>query len=141
MTDRPTRDYNLMAHAHLVGSRATCQRLHVGALAARDGRILITGYNGAPAGLPHCEHPADAKRNDKDPCLNVVHAEANVLAYAAKWGIALDGAQLYTTNWPCHWCCMLMVNSGIQRVVCGEAFPEGRGKDMLREVGIEISFT
>lgn len=43
-----------MRIAHLVAERSTCLRRRVGAVAVKDKRILATGYNGAPAGIPHC---------------------------------------------------------------------------------------
>lgn len=53
---RPSRDEALMATARVWAERGTCSMLQVGAVFSRDGRILVQGYNGAPAGLPHCEH-------------------------------------------------------------------------------------
>lgn len=53
---RPSRTQILMAHAALASARGTCPRKSVGVVIARDGRILSTGYNGAPKGLPHCQH-------------------------------------------------------------------------------------
>lgn len=53
---RPSRDDTLMEVAGIFARRSTCSRLHVGAVFSRDGRILVTGYNGAPKGLPHCNH-------------------------------------------------------------------------------------
>lgn len=53
---RITRDEMLMGVAEVVAKRGTCSRLQVGAIISRDGRIIATGYNGAPAGIPHCTH-------------------------------------------------------------------------------------
>ncbi|WNO27821.1 deoxycytidylate deaminase [Microbacterium phage Huwbert] len=53
---RTTRDEMLMEVAHAIAKRGTCSRLQVGAVFSRDGRIVSTGYNGAPAGMPHCTH-------------------------------------------------------------------------------------
>lgn len=53
---RPSVDDVLMHCAYAWAARGTCTRLRVGALFARDGRILSTGYNGAPSGMKHCEH-------------------------------------------------------------------------------------
>ena len=44
-----------MSITNLVATRSTCLRRHVGALLVKDKRILATGYNGAPAGLKHCQ--------------------------------------------------------------------------------------
>ena len=123
-----------MDHARLVARRSTCSRLHVGAVASRDGRLLVSGYNGAPAGIPHCDHEASP-----GSCKRSVHAEANVIAYAARWGISLEGAELTTTHSPCLSCCQLLVNSGIRRVVFDEFFREEDGLDLLSEAGIIVA--
>lgn len=127
---RPSRDSILMDMAKLIATRSTCSRLHVGAVIARDGRVLVTGYNGAPAGLPHCVHETT------EPCTVSVHAEVNAIAYAARWGIRIEGADLFTTHSPCIACSQLIVNSGIVRVVYNHEFRETDGLDMLRSAGV-----
>ena len=52
---RPTLDQYFMEIAAVVAKRSTCLRNQVGAVLVRDKRILSTGYNGAPAGLEHCD--------------------------------------------------------------------------------------
>lgn len=42
--------------AHLFALRGTCSRAQVGAVFVVDNRIVATGYNGAPPGMPHCDH-------------------------------------------------------------------------------------
>ena len=57
MDTKPSRvswkDY-FMGIAVSVSGRSTCLRRKVGAVAVADARILATGYNGAPSGVPHC---------------------------------------------------------------------------------------
>ena len=53
---RPSRHRTLLDVARVLARRGTCSRAQVGAVIARDGRIIGTGYNGAPAGMPHCIH-------------------------------------------------------------------------------------
>lgn len=53
---RPTEEETLVHVAYVFAARSTCSRAHVGAVFALRGRILATGYNGAPAGMPHCSH-------------------------------------------------------------------------------------
>lgn len=147
---RPSRDATLMETAALWAQRSTCSRLHVGCVIARDSRILATGYNGAPAGMPHCDHPCSCigrwpLRVKGDPnlkhlpactsqkaCTISVHAEANTIAYAARHGIALEGAFLYTTHMPCLNCCMLIVNTGIAAVVWKEDYRDTAGIELLK---------
>ena len=108
---RISRDEFLEQTVLLVSQRSTCLRLQVGSLVARDGRILVTGYNGAPAGMPHC---TPAFCGPDKPCIRTVHAEANCIAFAAKHGISLDGAFMYSTDSPCIECAKLIINAGIK---------------------------
>lgn len=65
-TERITRDDMLMEMAEIVAKRGTCSRLQVGAVFAQDGRVVVTGYNGAPPGLDHCIHESFTWPNDVD---------------------------------------------------------------------------
>ena len=51
---RPSWDEYFMTITRQVADRSTCLRAKVGAVIVRDRNILATGYNGSPAGLPHC---------------------------------------------------------------------------------------
>ncbi len=134
MTDdvRPTRADVLLCVAYTIASRSTCTRLHVGAVAALDGRILATGYNGAPAGTPHCTHPKS------EACQRSVHAEANVVAYAARHGVSLQGAELYCTDSPCYTCACLLINAGIGTVIFHRRYRDDSGLILLGDVGVKV---
>jgi dCMP deaminase len=127
---RISRDRMMMKIAHAVAERSTCSRLHVGAVIARDSRAVSTGYNGNPAGMPHCQHVGD------DPCKNAVHAEANAIAFAARHGAPTEGAEMFTTHQPCLKCAQLIVNSGIVRVVYDFPYRVLDGLDLLNVLGI-----
>lgn len=145
--NRPDRNYVLMHSAILWGQRSTCSRASVGVVISKDGRILSSGYNGAPAGMAHCNHSCDCGQENGycinqcrslQPCSNVVHAEANAIAFAAKYGVGVDGAELHTTRVPCLACAGLIINAGITRVVWKEEHREMRGYLRLGEAGIEV---
>lgn len=129
---RPSRHQVLMANAHAFSLLSTCSRQGNGALITREGRILSTGYNGAPAGMPHCDHtctchisaaaPLDDEHYlhcpaDTSGCQTAVHAEANAIAFAAKHGVSTNGTTIYCTTMPCVGCARLIINSGIERVL------------------------
>lgn len=57
--ERASRDEVLLEAAHVMAKRGTCDRAQVGAVFSVDGRIISTGYNGPPAGLPHCDHASE----------------------------------------------------------------------------------
>lgn len=140
--DRPTRDDMLMEVAQVIAQRSTCQRAAVGVVVARDARILVTGYNGAPAGMPHCTHnPWEAvSEKDQAGCTRAVHAEANAIAYAARYGIEIAGADLYTTLAPCLPCAQLIINSGLDRVVYGRPYHDTMGVMLLDDAGLGFTY-
>jgi dCMP deaminase len=109
--------------ARAVAERATCDRKHVGAVIVRDKTILSTGYNGSIRGMDHCDEAGHLMEDGH--CVRTVHAEANAILQAAKNGTAIDGATLYSTASPCWPCFSLVANSGIRRIVFGEAYRAG----------------
>lgn len=60
----------------------------------------------------------------------IIHAEMAAIADAARRGLALDGATLYTTTFPCHVCARHVVAAGIRRVVYIEPYPKSRARDL-----------
>lgn len=137
---RPSLDEVMVHHAYTWAARGTCARARVGAVLAVDGRTVSSGYNGAPAGMPHCDCPPVNPGLDEPgtPCLISVHAEANVVAFAAKYGIATVGSTLYTTLGPCRVCAALLVNAGVIRVVAVDRYRDGAGEDLLRDAGVRF---
>lgn len=147
---RPPTDWVLMQSAFLWSEKSTCTRAQVGAVISRNGRSFSSGYNGAPSGMPHCDHSqclcrhpqfklgADPKCPKHGPCKNVVHAEANAIGFAARYGVATEGADIHTTRVPCMTCAGLIINSGIRRVVWYEEHRDMDGLVRLGEAGLEV---
>jgi dCMP deaminase len=125
-----------MAIAHQAATRATCPRKHVGAVIVRDKTILSTGYNGSVRGLPHCDEVGCQMEDGH--CVATVHAEANAILQAAKNGVMIEGAELYTTASPCWGCFKLIANSGIKRIYFGEFYRDERSKQVAEAMGIEL---
>lgn len=128
-------DYAFMEMAKIFATYSTCSRLRVGAVLVRERRIFSTGYNGAPSGLAHCYHA----EGDDRPCEKAVHAEANVIAFAAKHGVSTEGSTLYTTHAPCINCAKLIINAGIAKVIYGETYRETAGESILGQAGIPVT--
>lgn len=135
--DRPSWDAYFSAITRAVGTRATCSRKAVGAILVKNKLILATGYNGAPAGLRHCDH-----RGGKDllggHCARSTHAEQNAIVQAARHGISIEGATLYCSNNPCLGCAKLLINAGIKRIVYQEAYPDPLAFELLNEAGVTV---
>jgi dCMP deaminase len=136
MAHRNSWDEYFMNIAREVSTRATCDRKHVGALLVRDRTILSTGYNGSIRGLPHCDEAGHMMENNH--CVATVHAEANAIIQAAKNGVGIDNATIYTTASPCWPCFKLIANSGCKRIVYGEFYRDNRIFDFAAKLGIEL---
>ena len=122
--------------AKQVATRATCDRKHVGAVVVRDRTILSTGYNGSIRGMPHCDEVGHMMENGH--CIATVHAEANAILQAAKNGVRIDGATLYTTASPCWPCFKLIANSGCVRIVYGEFYRDPRIFEVAAQLKLEL---
>jgi dCMP deaminase len=145
---RPTWDEYFMEIAKTIAKRATCDRGRSGCVIAKDKQILVTGYVGSPKGLPHCDDIGHQFKktihedgHTTNHCVRTIHAEQNAICQAAKLGVPVNGATLYCKMTPCRVCAMLIINSGIKRVICEKKYHAGaESEDMFKQAGIEIKF-
>lgn len=114
MTERVDREVWFMDGARWVSERATCNRRKVGAILVRDGRVIAQGYNGSPPGEVHCTEEGCLLQDGH--CVRTVHAEANVIATCARFGIEAAGATMYVTVKPCNNCARLIRSAGVEEV-------------------------
>lgn len=141
---RPSWPEYFMAITKLVAMRSTCLRRSVGAVLVKERRILATGYNGAPAGLKHCEEVGCQRENSSIPSgtrhelCRGLHAEQNVIIQAAYHGISINGAALYCTNKPCIICSKMLINSGIKKIYYHEGYDDPLSDQMLAEAGLKV---
>ena len=145
---RPSWDEYFSNMVDAVATRATCDRGRAGCVIVKDKQILVTGYVGSPKGLPHCDDVGhlfkkviheDGKITQH--CVRTVHAEQNAITQAARRGIALEGSTLYVRMTPCRTCTMLIINTGIKRVVCQMKYHAGEESEaMFKEAGIQLDF-
>jgi dCMP deaminase len=144
--ERPDIDTYFMNIAKVVAKRSTCLRQNVGAVIVRDKRILSTGYNGAPTGLPHCldigclREELNIASGERHELCRAVHAEQNAIIQAAVHGVSIAGGTLYTTHQPCIMCAKMIINAKIKKVVYGKRYPDERGLKFLREAKVEVVY-
>lgn len=141
---RPGWDEYFLRIAAVVSERSTCLRRQVGALLVRDKRILSTGYNGAPSGLPHCAQVGCLREKlavpsgERHELCRGLHAEQNAIIQAALHGVSTEKAVLYVTCHPCSVCAKMLVNAGVIRVVTAGSYPDGLAAEILTAAGIEV---
>ncbi|MES0349245.1 MAG: cytidine/deoxycytidylate deaminase family protein [Desulfobacteria bacterium] len=141
---RPSWKEYFMDIALLVARRSTCRRRRVGAITVRDKRILATGYNGAPSGLPHCldigclREEMEVPSGERHELCRGLHAEQNVIIQAAYHGVSIKGATLYCTNLPCSICSKMLINAGINDIIYQEGYADSMTEEMLSAAGVKI---
>lgn len=154
---RPSWHEYFMLIAKIVSTRSTCNSRPTGAVVVKSNHILSTGYNGAMPGATHCIDQPDVDGQpycfrrmsgvpdiDKYNFCKASHAEANAIAQAARYGISIEGATLYTTLAPCYICLKLIATARIRAVyfehVYESSAPERDQfwRDAVRDSGIQI---
>lgn len=154
-----------MQIAYLVSQESKCVSWKVGAVIAKNGRIISTGYNGSPAGgVNCCDHAHEQKwtepRYNPTPphnnftvlkaehrnahsqwaAKNEIHAELNSILYAARNGLSIEGATMYVTLSPCPDCAKAIAQSGIRQLVFSETYDrnEAGWEEILVNAGINV---
>jgi dCMP deaminase len=140
--ERPSWDEYFMRIARVVASRSTCLRRKVGAVLVKDMRILATGYNGAPKGLPHCKtclrEELGVPSGQRHELCRGVHAEQNAIIQAAVFGVSTKGAVLYTTTFPCIICAKMLINAEVEEIVYDSDYEDPESAKILKEAGVKM---
>ena len=135
---------NTLWRLRVVSRRSTCLRRNVGAVIVKDKRILATGYNWAPSGLPHCievgclREQLGVPSGQRHEMCRGLHAEQNAIIQAAKYGIPVEGSTIYSTTEPCSLCAKMLINAGIKRIVYQNAYADELSRQLLSEAGIIV---
>ena len=140
-------DYRFMDMAKQVATWSSCfqENRQVGAVIAKDKRILTTGYNGASSGIKSCKERGECLRRKlnipsgtQHELCYATHAEQNAIIQAARMGESIVGATLYCTHQPCTICAKMIINSGISRIVYEQGYPDEFSMQLLHEAGVTI---
>lgn len=119
--------------AKRIAQMSYAQKRQVGAIAVKNNNILSFGFNGTPTGMCNTCENEDGKTHPW-----VIHAEANLVSKAAAEGLSLRGSTVYVTTAPCDNCALLLIQSGVQRVVFDEYYKTDSGIVYLQYSGIQV---
>lgn len=135
------------------------KRMKVGAVAVRDRRVILCGFNGTPEGKSNvCEKRVYPSVSDSTEDMekrfpyiddqgdyyslvtlpSVMHAEENIILYSSKKGIALEGCEIFCTHQPCLNCARMIYGAGFKRVVYKEEYRSKEGIDFLRDMQMTV---
>ena len=133
-----------MEMTKLTATRSSCLRRHVGAVLVKDTRVIATGYNGAPAGVTHCEvtgclrQKLNVPSGERHELCRGLHAEQNAIIQAALYGVSTEGATLYCTTKPCSICTKMIINAKITKIVYEEYYEDSLADELLKDTDIRI---
>jgi dCMP deaminase len=146
------RDGPVVANSALVARFATLARdlgafspdwwRQVGAVAVRGEEVIGRAHN---THLPTEYHlyahgdPRDSHRKlEGMDLVTSLHAEAAVIAAAARDGVSLRGADLYVSTFPCPTCARLVAAAGFGRCFFVEGYSTLAGAEVLTGAGVEL---
>lgn len=116
----------------------------VGAAIVRSGKLILLRHNSAVPSeiMPYVEGDprSDFHKGVNIELSTVLHAEAGLIADAARQGISLEGTELYVTTFPCPPCAKLIAYSGIKKVYYAGGYGVLDAERILKSRGIEIIF-
>lgn len=116
------------------------ERKKVGAVARTPQDIIVYSWNGRPTGDDNCCEVLINNLGFVNPELvthpDVLHAESNLVAKAAREGVSLKCADVFVTLSPCLACAKQMFQAGISTVTYSEEYRLTDGIDFLNNHGI-----
>src|SRR3989344_5896708 len=124
--ERITRDEfhrRVMVQAEKEATKSSDNWRHIGAAIVKNGEVILAAHN---RHIPSQHSPyvnGDPRSNWSQGIMMELatgfHAEPSLIAEAAKRGIALLGADMYVTVFPCPPCSRIIAYSGIKNLYVG----------------------
>lgn len=132
----------LLGLADEISARSSDWWRQVGAVAVSGGAIMCEAWNRhhPTEYSPYLDgDPRDAfERGVRADLSTAIHAEAAVVAQAARDGISLAGADLYVSTFPCPACARLIAEAGFRRCFFARQYSVLDGEQVLRSAGVEL---
>jgi dCMP deaminase len=132
----------LIARARRLAGNSSDWWRQVGAIAVRDGDLLGYAWNRhLPSEYsPYIDgDPRDGFSRGVRPDLSTaLHAEAAIIAGAARDGVSLRGADLFVTTFPCPACARLVAEAGFARCYFAGPYSVLDGEGVLRAAGVRL---
>ncbi len=143
-------DTEMIARAGKEAVKSADWYRQIGAIAVRDGKVLFVSHikylptelSQEVYGNPRSNFDAGEKLInspiDFTEIYTSIHSEAGIVARAAKEGVSLLGADLYSTTFPCPQCAKLIAEAGIKKVYYQKGYSLVDAERILKAYGIEI---
>jgi dCMP deaminase len=130
--------------AQRIAQMSYAERLKVGCVIEKDGRIISMGWNGMPSGMDNiCEHCFVAGNGTYDHVQlvtrkEVIHAERNAIDKLSSSNESGKNAVMYITHSPCLECAKSIHTSGVQAIFYKEEYRSTEGVELLQKLGVTV---
>ncbi len=143
-------DREMIALAVEKGKRSADWYRQIGAVAVRGKKVLFSRFikylptelSQDVFGNPRSNYDAgEVLKNSPIAFTDMytsIHCEAGIVADAAKKGVSLKGAILYSSTFPCPQCAKLIAEAGIKKVYYQKGYSLLDAERILKAYGIEI---
>lgn len=115
---------------------------HVGAVASKDGQVLLTAFNQHLPSEQQQYTDGDARAlfsaGERIELTSAIHAEAALIARAARAGISLEECELFVTTFPCPPCAKLIAAAGIKKLYFADGYAVFDGESILKAANVTI---
>ena len=145
MASQKDLDKVYMSCAENIATLSHARRKKVGCVLVTPENITILSYNGTPSGWDNnCEYEevTDDPHFKPETFLvskpTVIHAELNAILHAARQGVSVKNATLYTTLSCCTACSAMIAQAGVKRVVYKEEYRDSSGINLLKQHDIVV---
>lgn len=137
------RDKELMLQAsELAQKKSSDWWRQIGALVVKDGEIVVSTYNKRLPSDYTQDVYGDPRSNfdagEDIELASTIHAESHAIAEAAKRGVALEGATMYVTTYPCPVCAKSIAMSGIKKLLYRDGYSLFDAEKILQAFDVEI---
>jgi len=116
----------------------------IGAVLIKEDKIIISKHNEYVPGSETPYYEGDPRINFtagiRSDLSLVLHAEAAVVAEAAKKGISIEGTSMYCTTFPCPPCAKQIAFSGVKKLYYKQGYAVLDGERILKDKSVEIIF-
>ncbi len=136
------KELSLVREALKEGEKTADWWRQIGAVLVKEGNILFRAHSRHLPSVQHLAAFGDPRSNfdagEHQDIYTSIHAEADIVAQAARQGISIDGASLYVSTFPCSNCARLLTEAGIKKIFYAKGYSRLDAEELLTNAGIEI---
>jgi dCMP deaminase len=143
VVSRKKIDQDFMLKANQLGQKSPDWWRQLGAIIVKNGEVIVAGFNRPNPNDAYDLGAMGDPRSNFDAGVSydlatAEHGEAYVIGRAAALGLALEGASMYVSVFPCPTCAKLIKTAGIKKVYYEQGYSLVDAEALFKTAGIEI---